>query len=757
VINEFIGIFAVKNLEQQMKIVFTSCMDAVRVPDQPVWKAIQDQNPDVLMLLGDQIYMDWGLSLGIPNWKRRAETAHGLLRFAQEMHGRYSRQWAVAEFRKMIVWFMTSGIKGGASAPDRLFICWDDHDFAWNNACGADGDEDHSVPLVVRNVSRRLFNQFVAQLKQNFGSDAYPAFDEAYALTAPIHDVGVEQISNPAIGGIRIALLDERYYRVSRKNMDADNGVAQFLGPKQMQDLQTLLAQKPTLTVVGGGVPLAHQYLLSNSGWAARYPGEEDYPDLGMLLDAAKSPVLYLGGDIHKNEWGGLMKKANGQPSQVVQVSSSGAAIGRLLVWRKPPAFGIVNADVSSGAVDVTLCTLDENSVLQNPGPVKLTFGPEGWRNTAQIPPREHGLNQSHGVPSIMEITNKSDLAVVSFRARGPYSPNRGGEAERHRWDAMESLYVDSLPPGAGAAQPRAVLVSAQTQQVHIRRRVEGYDVALEEICAAAFRRAAGRPVNNGDAPGAVTFFVHGFNHGFADSIDQAFGLRDQYSDIEPILFTWPGGFSELSFLDLPYEFRSTLDRAYMVASGLYTALLHFKAARQKFEASSGKKIKSTLMVRSLGAQVLKYLLADRHDGKGEVSLAQNAAAEKLFDGFDAVILNSPAIDVEWHADALERLGNCPVYVSCNRNDGSLNKTHFFGFESLGSTLPTSGASRPARNATYLDCTDFDAIGEHHNYIFEPWNLQVIDAFRNVLHGPSQFQAPAGWANLGGQIWCKKP
>jgi len=51
-----------------MNIVFTSCMDARRMPVQPVWRAIADENPDVLALLGDQIYMDWAER---PDWRQR--------------------------------------------------------------------------------------------------------------------------------------------------------------------------------------------------------------------------------------------------------------------------------------------------------------------------------------------------------------------------------------------------------------------------------------------------------------------------------------------------------------------------------------------------------------------------------------------------------------------------------------------------------------------------------------------------------------
>ncbi len=47
---------------KSMKIAFTSCMDATHVPSQPIWNKIRADDPDVVLLLGDQIYMDIGIA-----------------------------------------------------------------------------------------------------------------------------------------------------------------------------------------------------------------------------------------------------------------------------------------------------------------------------------------------------------------------------------------------------------------------------------------------------------------------------------------------------------------------------------------------------------------------------------------------------------------------------------------------------------------------------------------------------------------------
>ena len=42
-----------------MKIAFTSCCNIKQYPEQNWWNDISDQNPDYLLLLGDNIYMDY--------------------------------------------------------------------------------------------------------------------------------------------------------------------------------------------------------------------------------------------------------------------------------------------------------------------------------------------------------------------------------------------------------------------------------------------------------------------------------------------------------------------------------------------------------------------------------------------------------------------------------------------------------------------------------------------------------------------------
>lgn len=697
-----------------MKIAFTSCMDAIRVPQQPVWTEIQKQNPDVLMLLGDQIYMDWGLGAVTGKWRNRVSKTKGLLAFAIEMHRRYKAQWQVTEFRDLIQWFVR------LHGHDQLFMCWDDHDFAWNNACGEGNDKNNKylVPPDVKRISRRLFKQFLEHLKFNYASTDYPVFDEAYALVSEITNEGVEVFAPTPIGGVRIALLDERWYRIHRDDMDPNQAVPQFLGPTQMGKLQGLLAERPLITVVAGGVPLAHKYTKNSDGWSGTDNGQEDYPDLQMFLNAAKSPVLYLGGDIHQNEWGGLMPN-----TQVIQVAASAAARGSLLIHRFAPSFGIVDIDVHLKTAKVSLHSSDSTNGWSVDN-INLGFTASGW--TKPLPP-----GQARGAWAPASIDNPADLGVICFRQQQNVTSPRNNDGS-YPLSAIGEIFSDSELPFEGRAdRPVAVNIQASSDKFTI----QAGDANVIALCKQAFLRAVSRNAKS------VVFFIHGFNNDFAESVDFGYRLRNLYPDIEPIVFSWPAGNVQSKFLDGGYDFKHAFEQTEDICSGLYTALQLFSNAQQAYKNKKpASTLKTVLVARSLGAQVLSHCLSVV---TGTGKYRQNALSldPKLFSGFSHLLLSAPLLKTKLHADTLETLlqhnPHLNVIVTTNRNDNVLSIAESVGVKApvVGRTLPAKNDMRPASNTTYLDCTEFDGIGAHHNYIIEAWNNDVIKAQELVLTG----------------------
>src|SRR4249919_1095828 len=117
-----------------LKIAFGSCFDAVDDQQQTSWNHVAELAPDVLLLLGDTVYMDFGLGiLGSHRplgWPRKATNEV----FARSLYERYRQQWAVPAFRGLLA----RGVKVG--------LTWDDHDFAWNNSRGAGTAKHFAVP-----------------------------------------------------------------------------------------------------------------------------------------------------------------------------------------------------------------------------------------------------------------------------------------------------------------------------------------------------------------------------------------------------------------------------------------------------------------------------------------------------------------------------------------------------------------------------------------------------------------------------------
>ncbi|MBL8300650.1 MAG: alkaline phosphatase D family protein [Rhodanobacteraceae bacterium] len=268
-----------------MKIAFTSCVDALDDSEQNVWGRVAATEPDVLFLLGDTVYMDYGIfgerRLG---WPRKASDEE----FANTLYDRYRTQWSVMSFRALL------------SRVKHVALTWDDHDFAWNDSRGASTEKRRAVSPEKRQISRRLFEQFRQVLTS--GAAAYPPIPSlAQLLEGPY--VGIQSVVD--IGNVRVVALDGRSFREDPNDVpDAEmHGRAQ----------RTWLAQQLTgwqgIVVIGSGSVMSE----GKESW-------DRYIDYGWLLQKARRPTIVLTGDIHRNA----------TPAQhadlVWEVTSSGAA-----------------------------------------------------------------------------------------------------------------------------------------------------------------------------------------------------------------------------------------------------------------------------------------------------------------------------------------------------------------------------------------------------------------------------------------------
>jgi phosphodiesterase/alkaline phosphatase D-like protein len=239
------------------KIAFTSCARYKPGQPQTAWQDILEANPDYLFLLGDQIYMDFGLWPFSCEYQGKPKS-YSVAKFAAVMRQKYERQWSEPNFAKLVAHMR---------AKNGFFGVFDDHDFGWNNAYGKDATLSADVHLAEkREIARNLFHEFMACATQ--APDIFGCIDTPYA---------------------RVIFLDNRSEATP---LSVANPV--LMGEKQMDFLRDQMQHKRHYTLICGGLTLTQ----SAENWS-RYSNEFD--QFKQLVASASGRVLFLGGDIHKN------------------------------------------------------------------------------------------------------------------------------------------------------------------------------------------------------------------------------------------------------------------------------------------------------------------------------------------------------------------------------------------------------------------------------------------------------------------------
>lgn len=291
-----------------MKIAFVSCFDALKDQEQTVWNRIQALQPDMLLLLGDTIYMDYFPKLGAPRkWDDD--------KFLDEMYRRYEAQWNVDSFRALV------------HTVPVVATTWDDHDFAWNNAGGAARGKKE-VTREKRLISKGLHLQFRDQIRERPTPAAYPAKPDMETLLAG-NDDGIEESFDK--DHVRIVMLDGRTFR----EKPDDERESSLLGAEQQGWLAGLVNSWDGLSIVCSGSTLTR----SKESW-------DNFNDFEWLADQNFEDVMVLSGDVHENVF-----RRHRNMGGLVEATSSGAALPGFT--GDIGNFGLL--DVQVGKVAITL------------------------------------------------------------------------------------------------------------------------------------------------------------------------------------------------------------------------------------------------------------------------------------------------------------------------------------------------------------------------------------------------------------------
>lgn len=701
-------------------IVFASCMDAERCPTQPVWAHIQQRKdkPDLLLLLGDQIYMDWGLaSLSkVPRFKKGfdglsdADKAERLQLFAEEMHMRYRLQWAVPEFRALV--------KDIAMGGGSVRLAWDEHDFAWNNAYGevaTDGAaDDRTVPQPFKAIALCLRRQFEAVLSAPGRHADYPALPDNVNTELPPPGLTVTRV-----GAVPVVILEQRWYRTHR-----ETSARTLLGEQQLTSLLSQVQDGAGLLVLAGSSPLRHPYLRSNQGWWAA--GEQAYPEFDQLMSAAgkhQRPILYLGGDIHTNAYGGRI-----EGSSVVQVLSSGAALGSLLIKRFRPSYGVVHlsdtGNPSQCHVGVSLVALG--------GPaneIDLQVADGRWSGT--VPDGKDVDLQ--GMRYLGDLADLALLTVVC--SRGRQKDRRKDSTLSPAIDELDDQAFGDEPIGDAYDRPEVMTVQGLDDGcLSISRQIPGLPGQDDQWTACwtaywqqAFDRAASHGRN-------VLFFIHGFNKTFSAALDQAYALRALYPQCEPVLYTWaagePGG-----LLKSGSEYVQALDCAASPheSARLRVALDQFVAFAKSY---AGQVRPPVILARSMGALALAHAMPGA-DGRVPEALRQRVIRR--------LVLSAPALTADEPTHWQKAICHGPqseVVVTVNQNDRILRAQRWAGGgRALGLRWPEE---QSVTGMHFIDFTQWQAVQDSHDYLLQSCGTEVDRLNAQLLSG-----ADVDWTSLG--------
>lgn len=300
-----------------MKVAFASCMCTRVFSQQPVWDQIAQQQPDALVLLGDSLYLD----IAAPSNPQEMDDNT----FALHLFALYTELLAQPQFVSLVK----------SLPPGRVFSIWDDHDFLWNDALGAElkGNPHHRGKVRLTTAFQEAFRRALATgLKAGSFPSAYndPVFWPANDITLSTPSVALGQ-------DVWLHLSDVRSFRTrtwllpeSKRNLLGD-------GQRQRLAAQIEATGPGAVHLLASGSTL--------SGWK-RY--NRDLQWLHKL--ASQHRTLVLSGDIHRNEVDAF--HTGGWPLH--EATSSGAAVrDGVVIGARQENFGLLDIDAATVQVQL--------------------------------------------------------------------------------------------------------------------------------------------------------------------------------------------------------------------------------------------------------------------------------------------------------------------------------------------------------------------------------------------------------------------
>lgn len=305
-----------------MRIAFASCMCNRVLRHQPVWDWIADQKPHQLVLLGDSLYLD--LKTAIHPEKMSDDD------FAKHLFTLYSELMAQPQFASLV----------RAMPPGTVKAIWDDHDFLWNDATGAEVRVLHGGKIRLTTAFHEAFRRAAAT---GFAPGSFPSrYEDAVFWNATQPDLSTPSMQ--LADRLWLHLSDGRTHRTQTWLLEEAKRT--LLGLAQRSAVETAVRSAPDAI-----------HLFASGSTIAGY---QRYPiDLEWLKNlAATHRVLVLSGDIHRN----ALDYFETTGRHLHEATSSGAGVMDAVVVGGPRAnFGLL--DIDDGTLELTIRLFTDNHV----------------------------------------------------------------------------------------------------------------------------------------------------------------------------------------------------------------------------------------------------------------------------------------------------------------------------------------------------------------------------------------------------------
>ncbi len=281
--------------------------------NERMWNTIEENKPDLLVLLGDNVYSD------------KPESP------AMQQYCYYRRQ-SRPEFR-------------GLTAHTSVFTIWDDHDFGTNDCWGG--------PEIEKPVWKRpVWNVY----RQNWANPGYGGGEEQPGCWYDFH-----------VGDVHFIMLDGRYYRTNPR-VDEPS----MLGPAQKEWLFETLERaggKPTFTVLCSPVPWEYRTKGDSLDTWNGFRNERD-EIFNFLRDKKIEGVVLMSADRHRSD---CWQVARPDAYDLFEFNSSrltnqhvhGEMKEAVFSYNKKQSFGLVAFDTTAEdpSVSYSVITIDNEPV----------------------------------------------------------------------------------------------------------------------------------------------------------------------------------------------------------------------------------------------------------------------------------------------------------------------------------------------------------------------------------------------------------